>query len=142
MSGSRAAGGSNADSYSGDSESSESYTINFAIRVRSLKRIFRQEIARSREEKKSRRKEKKKSKKDKKKKSKKKSKDSADENSRSKRRGKSTRTRSVRTRSVSKTRSPTRLGWAIFHDVAVVDFYVQLFASVPWNGLSSDCLCK
>ena len=50
----------NSNSYSEESTESQSYTINFSIRVRSLKKIVRQEIARSRDEKKSQRKSKKK----------------------------------------------------------------------------------
>ena len=46
----------NSNSYSEESTESESYTINFSIRVRSLKKIVRQEIALRRDEKKSQRK--------------------------------------------------------------------------------------
>ena len=112
----------NSNSYSDESTESESYTINFSIRVRSLKKIVRQEIARSRDEKKSQRKSKKK-RKNKKKKGKKtrsKSKGSRDAKSSCKRRGRSTRTRSEKTRSASKTRSPTRRDCVIF-EVAMME---------------------
>ena len=114
----------NSNSYSEESTESESYTINFSIRVRSLKKIVRQEIARSRDEKKSQRKSKKK-RKNKKKKGKKtrsesKSKGSRDAKSSCKRRGRSTRTRSEKTRSASKTRSPTRRDCVIF-EVAMME---------------------
>ena len=109
----------NSNSYSEESTESQSYTINFSIRVRSLKKIVRQEIARSRDEKKSQ-KRKNNKKKGKKTRSESKSKGSRDAKSSCKRRGRSTRTRSEKTRSASKTRSPTRRDCVIF-EVAMME---------------------
>ena len=135
--------GSNGDSYPSDEESTESYTINFSIRVRSLKKIIRQEIGRSREEKKSRRKAKK-VKKSKKKKDKTRSKSSRDKKSSCTRRGKSTRTRSEQTRSASKTRSPTRLDCLLYLKLQFPISRLNCFCCRPMERSGKDffhCRC-